>query len=68
MFLIFESFESANFFREDMSSKHHDINFTVEKENVGSLSFLDIKNCRKKGKFVSTVYRNPTFSGVFTNY
>ena len=44
------------------------MNFTVEKENVGSLSFLDLKICRKNGKFVTSVYRKPTFSGVFTNY
>ena len=51
-----------------MSSKHQNINFTVEKKNVGSLSFLDINICRKNGKFVTSVYRKPTFSGVFTNY
>ena len=51
-----------------MSSKHQNINFTAKKENVGSLSFLDVKMCRKNGKFVTSVYRKPTFSGVFTNY
>ena len=51
-----------------MSSKHQNINFTVKKENVGSLLFLDVKICRKNGKFVTSVYRKPTFSGVFTNY
>ena len=66
--MLFESSESADSFREYMSSKHQNINFTVEKENVGSLSFLDVKICRKNGKFVTSVYRKPTFSGVFTNY
>ena len=51
-----------------MPSEHQNINFNVEKENVGSLSFLDVKICRKNGKFVTSVYRKPTFSGVFTNY
>ena len=51
-----------------MSSKHQDINFTVEKENVGSLSFLHIKTCCKNSKFVNSVYRKPTISGFFTNY
>ena len=68
IFVLFESSESADSFREYMSSKHQNINFTVEKENVGSLSFLDVKICRKNGKFVTSVYRKPTFSGVFTNY
>ena len=68
IFVLFESSESADSFREYMSSKHQNINFTIEKENVGSLSFLDVKICRKNGKFVTSVYRKPTFSGVFTNY
>ena len=69
IFLCFsESSESADSFREYMSSKHQNINVTIEKENVGSLSFLDVKICCKNGKFVTSVYRKPTFSGVFTNY
>ena len=68
IFVLFESSESANSFCEYMSSKHQNINFTVEKENIGSLLFLDVKICRKNGKFVTSVYRKPTFSGVFTNY
>ena len=34
----------------------------------GSLSFLDIKINRENNKFVTLVYQNPTFSGVFTNF
>ena len=60
VFVLFESFESANSFRECMSSKHQNINFTVEKENVGLRLFLDVKICRKNGKFVTGVYRKPT--------
>ena len=41
--------------------------FTSEIEENGSLSFLDIKISRENNKFVTSVYRKPTFSGVFTN-
>ena len=68
IFVLFESCECADSFHEYISSKHQNINFTIEKENVGSLSFVDVKICRKNGKFVTRVYRKPTFSGVFTNY
>ena len=51
-----------------MSSKHQNINLTVEKENIGSLSMLDLKICRENGKFVTSVYRKPTFTRVYTNY
>ena len=43
-------------------------NFTTEHENIGSLWFLDVKICRKNNEFVTSVYRKPTFSRVFTNY
>ena len=68
IFVLFESPESAHSFCQYMPSKHQNINFTVEQENIGPLSFLDVKICRKNGKFVTSVYRKPTFSGVFTNY
>ena len=32
------------------------------------MSFLDIEVSRKKGKLVTTVYRKPTFSGVYTHF
>ena len=55
----FASPESSHSIRQYMSSKHHSINFTVEHKNVSSRSFLDIKICRKKSKFVISVYRKP---------
>ena len=51
-----------------LNIRNININFTVEKENVGSLLFLGVKIYRKNGKFVTSVYRKHTFSGVFTNY
>ena len=68
IFVLFESSASVNSFLEHVSSKHQKISFTVEKRNTGSLSVLDVKICRKNGKFVTSVYRKPTFSGFFTNY
>ena len=65
---FFESSESADSFHEYMSSKHRNIIFTVKQENVGSLSFLDVKICRTNGRFVTSVYKKLTFSGVYTNY
>ena len=50
------------------TSKHQNINFTVEQESIGSLSFLDVNICRKNGKFVTAVSRTLKFGGVFTNY
>ena len=54
IFVIFESPESAHPFHEYiyMSSKHQNIIFPVEHENIGSISFLDVKICCKSGKFL----------------
>ena len=68
IFVLFKSYKSPHPFRKYISSKHQNINFTVEQENFGSLSFLDVKCVRKNGKFVTSVYRKPTFSGIFTSY
>ena len=42
--------------------------FTSEIEENGSLSILDIKISCENNKFGTSVYRKPTFSGVFTNF
>ena len=48
-----------------MSSKHV---FLLWQEENGKLAILDIEVSREKGKFVTTVYRKPTFSGVYTHF
>ena len=32
------------------------------------MSFLDLNIIREKGKFTTSVYRKPTFSGIYTNF
>ena len=68
IFVLFESSESVESFREYMSSKHRTQNITAEQENIGSLSFLNVKICCKNSKFVNSAWREETFAGVFTNY
>ena len=55
IYLLFESPESARSFCEYMSSKHQDINFSVEHEDIDLLSFLDLKICCKNGTLVTSV-------------
>ena len=47
IFVLFESSASAGLFQEYMSSQHQNITFTIEQENVGSHSFLDVKICHQ---------------------
>ena len=58
IFTQFESLESVHFIREYRPSKHQNIKFSVEHEDLGSFSFFDVEIC-ENAKFVS-VYRNPT--------
>ena len=44
------------------------IEFSTESEENGSISFLDVKISRQDGKFVTSVYRKPTLSGVYTHF
>ena len=39
-----------------------------EQEKDGKLSFLEVEVSRQEGHFVTTVYRKPTFSGVYTHF
>ena len=49
------SLDQAEKFKKCFSSKHPNIKFSLEKENDGRLSFLDINIFREKGKFVTNV-------------
>ena len=68
IFLLSWSKDHVEKFRNYLNKQHKNIKFTSEIEENGSLSFLDIKISRENNKFVASVYRKPTFSGVFTNF
>ena len=51
-----------------MSSKHPNINFSIEKEKDGCLPFLDVNIFCENKKFATNVYRRKTFSRIYTNF
>ena len=51
-----------------MNPKYKNIKFTFETEDSNYFSFLDVKIVRKNKRFVTSIFRKATFSGVFTNY
>ena len=51
-----------------LNKEDKNIKFTPESVENGSLSFLNITVSRENNKFVTSVYRKPAFSGVFTNF
>jgi hypothetical protein len=48
--------------------QHPNIIFTCEVESNCQFSFLDITIKRTNGHFETSVYRKPTFTGLFTNF
>ena len=67
-FLLFRSKEHIEKFCLYLNCQHPNIKFTSEIEENNSISFLDIKINRDNIRFLTSVYRKPTFSGVFTNF
>ena len=67
-FLLFRTKDHVEKFKNYLNKQHKNIKFTSEIEENSSLSFLDITITRENSKFVKSVYRKPTFSGVFTNF
>ena len=51
-----------------LNQQHPNITFTSEVERDGKLPYLDINISRSQGKFNTSVYRKPTFTGLFTNF
>ena len=68
IFILVEKIEHLDKFKEYLNSQHQNINFTSEIECEGKLPFLDNLIDRKEGKFITSVYRKPTFTGVYTHY
>lgn len=71
IFVLFTSTGFVNWFREYISSKHQNINSKLEREEINLVLFFEVKICRKNDRFITSVYKKPTFSGVrgvLTNY
>ena len=68
IFVLFKSKEHLKLFVNYMNSKHKNIKFTFETEDSNNFSFLDVKITRKNKRFVISIFRKATFSGVYTNY
>ena len=67
-FLLFRSSDHVPLFLDYLNQQHANITFTTEMERDGKLPFLYIDISRSKGKFATSVYRKPTFTGLFTNF
>lgn len=67
IFCLFESEIHANQFQKYLNSRHKSMNFSLDKEKDGCLSFLDVKITRNE-TFITSLYKKSTFSGLYLNF
>ena len=67
-FVLFRTKDHVEKFKNYLNKQHKIIKCTSEIEENGSLLFLNITSTPENNKFVTSVYRKPTFGGVFTNF
>lgn len=60
-------FEAVNFFNE-LNSLHKCLSFTMEGEKDNCLPFLGVFVGRSRGGFLTSIYRKPTFTGLYLNW
>ena len=68
IFVLCSSKEHLHLLVDYLNKQQKYLKFISETENRNSFSFLDIKTTRHNQQFKTSVYRKPTFSGVFTPY
>ena len=67
-FVLFRLRDHLINFRDYLSKCHPNMKFSFEEKKNGKLSFLDVKVSRDRNRSVATVYRKPTFSGVYMHF
>ena len=68
IFLFYLNQLNISKFHTYLNTCHPNMSFSFEQETNGKLAFLDVEVSQQQGKFVTTVYRKPTFSGVYTHF
>ena len=67
IFCISENEHQALTFLDFLNSQHPNLNFTLEKEQMKQLPFLDVLSTRSN-RLITSVYRISTFTGLVQNY
>jgi hypothetical protein len=67
-FLIFKSPTNIQLFLDYLNSKHPNIKFTCDHEENATLPFLDMNIKHNFNQISTSMYRKPTFTGLFSKY
>ena len=66
-FVLFKDKDHVNKFNKYLNSRHVNMRFSNEVQDELTLNFLDILIRREDG-FVTSIYRKPTFSGIYSHF
>ena len=68
IFVLSKTSDHVKRFQSYFNSCHVNMTFTVETEQNNKILSLDDNVIREQGKFITSVYRKPTFSCVYTHF
>ena len=68
IFVLFTSPKHLEAFCNFLNGRHANVSLTIEREKQNRMSFLDIAIIREDKTLTNSVYRKPTFSGVYTQF
>ena len=67
-FVIFSNDDECDLFLNSLNSLHPSLRFTFEKESNLALPFLEVLVEKSPSKFITSIYRKPTFTGQFLRW
>ena len=68
IFVCFSSHNEALKFFHKLNDLHPSLSFSMEEENNNKLPFLDMLVERGESVFLTSVYRKPTFTGLYLSW
>ena len=68
IFILFNFMDHLKYFQSFLSTCHINMSLSMETERENKLFFLDVEVICEKGKFTTTIYQKPSFSGVYSNF
>ena len=66
-FILFKSNDHLKYFKDFLTSSDINVSFSMETEKENKLSFLIFEIICEQGKFTSTIYWKPSFSGIYSD-
>ena len=64
-FVVFSNGDECDLFLDSLNSLHPSLRFIFEKESNLALPFLDVLVEKSSSKFITSIYRKPTFTGQY---